>query len=700
MISRVAKQTEQDSDRQDDRNSSSVKGDTNANIAEVKDDATNQTFRDAQVPKKTSEDSANSSVVMEKSFDRAASETRHAHTNAHDRTVDLAPSEKKHSSYPYFPMNYRFQSHHSSHNYYKTQHYHRNINRSQYYYHHHHHHSRSYPSPVNSSDDHSSMAPFDDTTLATSNISNKKTSKKLLTVDTTPAKTDMKQRHGRYPFPYPPSYYPPSYSDYNQHPASYSEDDVHGPRQQRFEFYDNESPMEYDFSFSTTPISIDTPLRSNTSFRVEPRNRNEGIEEEQHAHPKDKDAVSDDGYHAKWRYNHNGSGYYNQHPRYTHSRDYSTYRVDSEQGEAPSPNKRAKLSTGSVHPPEWHRRSAARPSTYYQSGWYPTYDYSEETHPPQEPYDRHYFSPSPPPPPPSQYPDYHPSSSEAFTARSSPMSWYEGGRGSYDEHEAGPRAPVPQYPSHPTVNQGGYCYPNPPPPVQEEDNERPGTPSSNQTVTTIARVTPGKATGRKSPRSSDMDSKVDYSSSSSSGNKAIVTPAVKNGASTFAPSSPFGTLRDNDIVCGRGAPTNFHIGNSQFKELVLDYHRSYFVAKRSDKPRIAMRVLDILASRGARFVRRIKGGSSASSHWEEVAQKIAYEKVCQALRDAGGAAPRKMLSSVAASALKPKIGGNQAILGAKIGSSKSQEMKQGEIVAKKGSGIGEEEKENGAIGCS
>lgn len=185
-----------------------------------------------------------------------------------------------------------------------------------------------------------------------------------------------------------------------------------------------------------------------------------------------------------------------------------------------------------------------------------------------------------------------------------------------------------------------------------------------------------------------------------------MTPGDKNcaaaGASTFAPSSPFVILRDSDIVCGRGAPTNFHIGNSRFRDLVFDYHRSYFVAKRSDKPRIAMKVLDVLASRGARFVRRVKGGSSASSYWEEVAHKIAYEKVCQALRDAGGP-PRQMLSSVAASGLKPS---------GKKGSSKLQEMvhgnisnnnlplvhQQGGIVTKNGSITGGEEgKENGTI---
>lgn len=246
-------------------------------------------------------------------------------------------------------------------------------------------------------------------------------------------------------------------------------------------------------------------------------------------------------------------------------------------------------------------------------------------------------------------------------AGSSPLSWYEGSRGSYDEHDATRKDPVPFYAPYPTANQNEHYHPDPHPPALDKEKQRPGTPSSNQSVKRIRKVTPGRVAGRKPPSASTIDIKSNHFSCSSNG---IVTPcdksgATADGASTFTPSSPFVTLRDSDIVCGRGAPTNFHVGNSQFRVLVLDYHRSYFVAKRSDKPRIAMKVLDVLASRGARFVRRVKGRSSGSSYWQEVAHKIAYEKVCQALRDAGGT-PRQMLSYVAASALNTKTGGNES----------------------------------------
>merc|ERR1711971_918540 len=78
-------------------------------------------------------------------------------------------------------------------------------------------------------------------------------------------------------------------------------------------------------------------------------------------------------------------------------------------------------------------------------------------------------------------------------------------------------------------------------------------------------------------------------------------------------STPFVELQDTDIVCGRGAPTNYHIGNEMFRGLVSNYQTSYFCAKRSEKQNIAMKVLDILQSRGARFVRRQRGGSCPNS---------------------------------------------------------------------------------------
>lgn len=104
-----------------------------------------------------------------------------------------------------------------------------------------------------------------------------------------------------------------------------------------------------------------------------------------------------------------------------------------------------------------------------------------------------------------------------------------------------------------------------------------------------------------------------------------------------------GNLKTFDIVCGRGAPTNFHYGNQIFRELVQDYQTSYLCARRSDKPRIAMKLLDVVKSRGARFVRRQKV-TGGRCDWVEIGDKGAYEKVCQALREGSPDLRRQMLS--------------------------------------------------------
>ncbi len=631
MMSRVAKQTDQDSDRHDGRGSSTFMGDTKP---EVKENDTNETLRDDHVHKSTSAN--NSNDANEKTSDRATVVAQQ------HKKVDLGPSDsdsKKSSHFFYFPLNHQF-PYHYSHISFKANHHRRNIS---YYHRRYHYPHYLYPPNLYSNADHS-MAPFDDSTLATSNISKKKerTGNRFLTVDTTHVKSDVKERNERYSRSYPHEHSAPRYNGFyhhqHHHPSSYPEDIDNRPRG-HFDFFDRESAMEHEYPYSTTPIAINapnTPQSSNTSSGFGSQHRNGASEEEAEANHKTIGNAHDGNHEAKW------SRFYDQPPHHDHGNEMK--KTFSRPHSAPT------------YPPYEDRRQASYSSNYYHNGWRAAYEHTEESYHPSEPYDRHYFSPSPPPPPPSLYPDYFVPSSEPFMSRaaSPSMSWYEGSRGSYDEHDVPIRAPVPRYYSHPV---GGYHYPHVAPPEQRE-SQRPGTPSSNQTVQRVPKVTPKKSSGRDSPIASNTDAPSEKPESFSSSNNAIVTPGEKSGASTFAPSSPFVSLRDSDIVCGRGAPTNYHVGNSRFRELVLDYNKDYFIAKRSDKPRIAMKVLDVLASRGARFVRRVKGGSSTSAHWEEVAHKIAYEKVCQALRDAGGPS-RQMISSVASSALKRKsVDGN------------------------------------------
>jgi hypothetical protein len=100
-------------------------------------------------------------------------------------------------------------------------------------------------------------------------------------------------------------------------------------------------------------------------------------------------------------------------------------------------------------------------------------------------------------------------------------------------------------------------------------------------------------------------------------------------------------LRENDVTTGRGAPTNFHPGNLLFRELVLQHQTAYLCAKRSDKPSVAMKVLEILESRDGRMVKRNK--VAGRFQWEPIDRKAAFDKVCSALRDGAPELRRKLI---------------------------------------------------------
>jgi hypothetical protein len=112
-------------------------------------------------------------------------------------------------------------------------------------------------------------------------------------------------------------------------------------------------------------------------------------------------------------------------------------------------------------------------------------------------------------------------------------------------------------------------------------------------------------------------------------------------------------LHTSDIVCGRGAPTNYHQGNEEFRYIVEDYQTSYLCAKRSDKPGVAFKLLEVVKSRGGRFLKRQK--ASGRQAWAEVGEKQAYEKVCQALRDGAPELRRQMMAASKKKELRENI---------------------------------------------
>jgi hypothetical protein len=99
----------------------------------------------------------------------------------------------------------------------------------------------------------------------------------------------------------------------------------------------------------------------------------------------------------------------------------------------------------------------------------------------------------------------------------------------------------------------------------------------------------------------------------------------------------------NDVLCGRGAPTNYHPGNQVFRNLVQDHQTLYLCAKRRDKPVIATNLMEIVRSRGGRFLQRVKTGGGRHG-WVKVGELRAYEKICQALREGAPEFRRQMMA--------------------------------------------------------
>lgn len=105
---------------------------------------------------------------------------------------------------------------------------------------------------------------------------------------------------------------------------------------------------------------------------------------------------------------------------------------------------------------------------------------------------------------------------------------------------------------------------------------------------------------------------------------------------------------DRDVLCGRGAPTSWHPGNKFFRRLVKEHQKEYLASRRSDKPLVAMKLLEEIRARGGRFLKRNKivGITNRGRFvWVEISEQQAYEKACQALREGAPNIRRRMQSS-------------------------------------------------------
>jgi len=542
------------------------------------------------------------------------------------------------------------------------------------------------------------MAVLDDTTLASNNSVNISNSTNLLTIDACTDQGDeeseMKRNHVYHPFYHP-----------------------------HYRFYD-------DSAEHTTSSVASTPQRSNQSSSSARSN----LEEERNAHDHHLNEKSENhpmmiSQEEGQMHHHHGPDYYS-YPYSVDPRSYVPCSPMSKSSKNISAAANGNKNIPTTHPHGHNHQFPSHPSGYYKTGWY--YRPQHQQPYPSEAYSR-YCCPSPPPPPP--YSDYYYAEGRKDVARApSPYHypiWYEeeGNGNRIHPYHLHANASMPAASKDCNHRANYYSWKQL---HKDGENEQTrmitdnrGTPASSppSDKKTIPKVTPLNTTGGGRKLANSVAINLPSS-------EAAIVPSISNdsgssiednkgyAASTFTSSSPFVGLRDMDIVCGRGAPTNYHVGNELFRGLVSNYQTSYFCAKRSDKPRIAMKVLDVLQSRGARFVRRQKNGHSSttgnvqsaavadgsgntlnkvkgsppsstpSSYWVEVPHKLAYEKVCQALRDGAPKVQRQILSSSYRSAAQDSILNTRR-------KSRGEDIHQ-QSIAQQGSN-GEVESKNGSV---
>ena len=116
--------------------------------------------------------------------------------------------------------------------------------------------------------------------------------------------------------------------------------------------------------------------------------------------------------------------------------------------------------------------------------------------------------------------------------------------------------------------------------------------------------------------------------------------AAPSGKKTF--QADFITqLNHNDVLCGRGSGANFHIGNVNFRKLVLSRKAEYSTSSRRRKACIAEEIVSILQNKQprGRFLKKVDDGvlqDSGFDHdaeaWCLIADNVALEKAKQAMR--------------------------------------------------------------------
>lgn len=112
--------------------------------------------------------------------------------------------------------------------------------------------------------------------------------------------------------------------------------------------------------------------------------------------------------------------------------------------------------------------------------------------------------------------------------------------------------------------------------------------------------------------------------------------------------NPFG-VHDHDVLSGRGAFVNGHVGNKRFRELALQRKPQFDSGNYAEKRALATEIVRIIRSLDppGRFLKRVKAkpapvktddnwvmpARGLDGSWEELSDDKAIHKACQVMRD-------------------------------------------------------------------
>jgi len=124
--------------------------------------------------------------------------------------------------------------------------------------------------------------------------------------------------------------------------------------------------------------------------------------------------------------------------------------------------------------------------------------------------------------------------------------------------------------------------------------------------------------------------KVTAKETSSGSDKLSYQLSNKKNKKQSSPSNAIKTPNAYDVLLGRGKPFQNHDGNQSMLRIVDMYRKRYHESERAFKHEIIEEVLDIIKSRGGRFLERID--DFEKSFWNQVPHRMAYRKVGHAFR--------------------------------------------------------------------